>query len=120
MLHIGTIALFNLQTENYVLPPNTQLFTINVKSNPTETYFAMEVDERIFFNNYDFINQKQAKVAENFLSSIICNNLLAYAKHKQASPQDKTIYIYSNFIRDKIFEHYLEKTKDKALALALS
>ena len=116
MLHIGTITLFNLQTEEYTLPPNTQLFTIYVKACPTDTYFALEVDEEIFFNNYDYINQKQANVAENFLSSVLCNNLLDYAKHKQPSADDKTVYIYSNFIKSKVFLNYLEETKDKALS----
>ena len=48
MLNIPTIDLFNLQTENFVLPPNTPLFTIEVKSSPTETYFGMKVDKKIF------------------------------------------------------------------------
>ena len=57
MLHIGTITLFNLTAEEYTLPPNTQLFTIDIKSCPTDSYFALEADEEIFFHNYHYINQ---------------------------------------------------------------
>ena len=67
--------------EEYRLPPYSKLFTINIETSQLESYFLLQADKEIFFKNYEFVDQKKANIAEYFLSSILCNNLLDYAKH---------------------------------------